>query len=69
MPKQPMKDLIPNRGPRGSFIRKGYLTQTFIGPEMGERIYTVIKRENVTTSDFIRIAVTRLLEEYEEEGS
>lgn len=49
-----------------TFLERGFLVQTNIGPEIGQRISHVIQREQVSISDFIRIAVTSLLSEYEE---
>lgn len=67
MPKPSLNDLIPQKiGRRGNVsLRSGFMSKTFIGPELGERIAVLIERESMTASDFFRAALVRLLEEYE----
>lgn len=68
MSRPPLSSLAPGarHKSKGTWLGKGWLVQTQVGIPMADRIRVVIDRENITISDFIRIAANRLLEEYEE---
>ena len=49
-----------------SLIDKGLLPQVRVGEEIASRIWALTVREGVSITDFVRIAVTRLLTDFED---
>lgn len=64
-----LKNMVPVHTPRrtGSWLKKGFLTQVFIGVPMADRIAKVLLAERISISDYIRVACDKLLREYEED--
>ena len=68
MARKRLADLLPEgQEVKGkTLIDKGVLPQVRVGEEIASRIWTLTLTEGVSITDFVRIAVTRLLTDFED---
>lgn len=66
--RKPLVELVPDgANAKGkALIDKGILPQVRVGDDIAQRVWALTLREGVTVTDFVRIAVTRLLVDYED---